>query len=128
MFSAIKKLTSSSSSNGTSPGAHPASAPGGGGGGSGGAGDHSGGFQTMSSALQKKFSQGVHYNMKLLVRGDRSTGKTALFHRLQGGPFKEDYAPTEEIQVTTTGGEKSMLQCYCCTSFLGGFIVYFNAF
>ena len=126
MFSAIKKLTSSSSSNGTSPGAHPASAPGGGGGGSGGAGDHSGGFQTMSSALQKKFSQGVHYNMKLLVRGDRSTGKTALFHRLQGGPFKEDYAPTEEIQVKRTGGEKSMLQC--CRNFLGGFIIYFDAF
>jgi len=37
--------------------------------------------------------------MKLLLRGDRATGKTALFHRLQGGPFKEEYSQTEEIQV-----------------------------
>ncbi len=37
--------------------------------------------------------------MKLLLRGDRSTGKTALFHRLQGGAFREEYVPTEEIQA-----------------------------
>ena len=37
----------------------------------------------LSSVLQKKFSRGVHYNMKLLLRGDRATGKTAMFNRLQ---------------------------------------------
>ena len=55
--------------------------------------------QTLSTSLQKKFSRGVHYNLKLLIRGDRSTGKSTLFRRLQGGTFVEEYEATEEIQV-----------------------------
>ena len=37
--------------------------------------------------------------MKLLIKGDRGTGKSCLFQRLQGGPFVEEYIPTQEIQV-----------------------------
>lgn len=100
MFSALKKLTRSGDDR------CPAPLP-------------------MSSSLQKKFSKGVHFNSKLLVtaldvkwmevrkmitclllilvkiliKGDRNVGKSCLLQRLQGGPFIEDYVPTDQIQV-----------------------------
>ena len=41
------------------------------------------GINSMNAALQRKFAKGVHYNLKLLLRGDRNTGKSCLFKRLQ---------------------------------------------
>lgn len=38
-------------------------------------------------------------SVKLILKGDRNVGKTCLFLRLQGQKFKEEYIPTEEIQV-----------------------------
>ncbi|XP_050353714.1 rab-like protein 6 [Nymphalis io] len=74
MFSALKKLTKSGDDRCPAP-------------------------MPMSSSLQKKFSRGVHFNMKILIKGDRNVGKSCLLQRLQGGAFTEEYVPTEQIQV-----------------------------
>uniref|UniRef100_A0A1B6CF37 Rab-like protein 6 n=1 Tax=Clastoptera arizonana TaxID=38151 RepID=A0A1B6CF37_9HEMI len=79
MFSALKRLTGKSENG--SPNTR--------------------GHQTMSHNLQRKFAKGVQYNMKIIIKGDRNTGKTSLFHRLQGKKFIEQYTPTEEIQVAS---------------------------
>ena len=57
------------------------------------------GMQMISQSLQKKFSKGVNYNMKIVIRGDCNVGKTTLWLRLQGQPFKEVYETSEEIKV-----------------------------
>ncbi|CAB4480198.1 uncharacterized protein OCT59_006442 [Rhizophagus irregularis] len=55
--------------------------------------------QNTFKPMQGKFQKGVQYNMKIIIRGDIRTGKSTLFNRLQGGPFKEEYVTTPQIEV-----------------------------
>ncbi|KAF4523935.1 hypothetical protein B566_EDAN011189 [Ephemera danica] len=87
MFSAWKRLTGKNDPNSTNNGAFSPN-------------EIKPGLQTMSSSLQKKFARGVQYNMKIIIRGDRSVGKTCLFLRLQGQKFREEYVPSDEISVS----------------------------
>ena len=89
------------------------------------------GIQSMDQQLQRKFSKGIQFNSKLsidheqncihnyltllvialsslcvfvvkiVIKGDRNSGKSCLFKRLQGKAFEEAYIPTDEIQVSS---------------------------
>eukprot|EP00730_Choanoeca_flexa_P003680 TRINITY_DN11473_c1_g2_i10.p1 TRINITY_DN11473_c1_g2~~TRINITY_DN11473_c1_g2_i10.p1 ORF type:complete len:363 (+),score=53.96 TRINITY_DN11473_c1_g2_i10:951-2039(+) len=54
----------------------------------------------MSEVAKRTFARGVDQNMKIVIRGERGTGKTALFSRLQGKALAPGYTETPEIQVT----------------------------
>jgi len=58
-------------------------------------------IKRMDQAVRKRLrgGRGFSYNMKLIIRGERGTGKTALWRRLQGMSLTESYSPTPEIQT-----------------------------
>uniref|UniRef100_A0A7E4W976 Rab-like protein 6 n=1 Tax=Panagrellus redivivus TaxID=6233 RepID=A0A7E4W976_PANRE len=88
MLSALRRRLGPTNSSGTGSGdASPSKTP--------------SGISPISAELQKKFGNGVNYNMKIVIRGDRNSGKTCLWKRIQGQPFCEAYTPTDEIQVAS---------------------------
>ena len=56
---------------------------------------------SMPPEMQREFEKGVKYNMKLVIRGLRKTGKSSLLARLHGRPFAAAYAPSPEISAAT---------------------------
>ncbi|KAF9965420.1 Rab-like protein 6 [Mortierella alpina] len=61
--------------------------------------DH--GVSTKVKPIHASFNKGIPLNMKIVIRGDIRTGKTSVFERLQGHPFRSehDYRTTAQIQV-----------------------------
>lgn len=59
-------------------------------------------FTQIPDDFQKRIAQdGVRHNIKLVIRGARGTGKTALLHRLQGKPVPPSYIPSQAIAAAT---------------------------
>jgi GTPase SAR1 family protein len=63
----------------------------------------------MEDGLRDKFKYGCDYNMKIIVRGARRTGKTSLLNRLQGLQMPNSYIPTPEIRIGTINWTGSSL-------------------
>ncbi len=55
----------------------------------------------MDASLRQKLQRGVQMNMKVLLRGERGSGKSALLRRLQGHPFSQEYTPSPQIDTAT---------------------------
>jgi GTPase SAR1 family protein len=63
---------------------------------------------TIPMDLQTSFAQrGVRQNIKVVLRGERRVGKTALMHRLQGKLIPATYAPSQAISATTVRWQMS---------------------
>ena len=63
--------------------------------------DRSRGIVRLSNVVKRRINEGVLYNLKIIIRGDRATGKSNLFRRLQGMAFIADHLVTPEIAVGT---------------------------
>ncbi|OWZ13215.1 GTP-binding protein Parf [Phytophthora megakarya] len=87
---APQRRTSSSSSLGSNPGSNPSSNP-----------KKERTIQRMDKAIRRRVRGGITYNMKLLLRGAKGTGKTSLFHRLKGEPIPETHQSTPQLQSAT---------------------------
>lgn len=58
-------------------------------------------IQRMDKAIRKRVRGGITYNMKIIIRGEKGTGKTSLFHRLKGEPIPSDHESTPQLQSAT---------------------------
>eukprot|EP00940_MAST-03C_sp_MAST-3C-sp2_P002954 g2954.t1 len=55
-------------------------------------------IKQMDKFLRRKFERPVEkFNMKVVVRGYRKTGKTTLIRRLEAKKYSKKYVPTKEI-------------------------------
>jgi GTPase SAR1 family protein len=65
------------------------------------------GIVRMSNVAKRQLEHGMgrHHNMKVIIRGDRATGKSTLLRRLQGLPYLSEHVTTPEIAVGTLNWE-----------------------
>lgn len=56
-------------------------------------------IQKIDKDIRRKLGKGTTYNMRIIIKGDRNTGKTCLLKRLQAQPFIEAYIPSESIST-----------------------------
>eukprot|EP00758_Cryptobia_borreli_P001784 Tbor_TRINITY_DN2532_c0_g1::TRINITY_DN2532_c0_g1_i1::g.436::m.436 len=55
----------------------------------------------MPPTMRNEFEKGVKYNIKVVLRGMRRTGKSSVLARLHGHPFSSTYSPSQEIGAAT---------------------------
>ncbi|KAF1333321.1 hypothetical protein FI667_g2875, partial [Globisporangium splendens] len=58
-------------------------------------------IQRMDKAIRRRVRGGITYNMKIIIRGDKGTGKTSLFQRLKGEPIPDEHVSTPQLQSAT---------------------------
>uniref|UniRef100_K3WS36 GTP-binding protein Parf n=1 Tax=Globisporangium ultimum (strain ATCC 200006 / CBS 805.95 / DAOM BR144) TaxID=431595 RepID=K3WS36_GLOUD len=58
-------------------------------------------IQRMDKAIRRRVRGGITYNMKIIIRGEKGTGKTSLFQRLKGEPIPDEHMSTPQLQSAT---------------------------
>ncbi|KAG5490786.1 hypothetical protein JKF63_00908 [Porcisia hertigi] len=59
------------------------------------------GVWPLSPQVQEEMKKGTRYNMKVVLRGTRATGKSTLLARLSGHPLPTRYTPSTELIAST---------------------------
>ena len=75
-------------------------------------------IHSFDTHLYSKAHPHIIISVKIVLKGDRNVGKTCLFQRLQGDKFREEYIPTDEIQVSSLSysTERSKMKKICLSS------------
>jgi len=60
-------------------------------------------IQRMDASLRRKLRAGVTYNMKIILRGERGSGKSALLNRLQGQGFTPEVSEKQSCNLEGLG-------------------------
>ncbi|CBZ26484.1 conserved hypothetical protein [Leishmania mexicana MHOM/GT/2001/U1103] len=59
------------------------------------------GVWPLSAQVREEMKRGTRYNMKVVLRGTRATGKSTLMARLSSHPLPAQYTPSTEIIAST---------------------------
>ncbi|KAK7201616.1 hypothetical protein NESM_000226300 [Novymonas esmeraldas] len=59
------------------------------------------GLWPLSAQVREEMKKGTRYNMKVVLRGTRGTGKSTLMAHLSGHPLPTHYSPSSELVAST---------------------------